>query len=152
MLWLFLNKVLYIGGVELSYPSDFQGYSPEAMMDMLRSQNLEILAINIDLFSRPKWQRGSITSLDDSIRRNAIELVKNGIEVARRLNVRNINLWLGQDGHDYLFSNHREKWRLLIDSLGDISNYLKNEILYLEYKHKSLEHIHLYQMLGRLCI
>ena len=121
-------------------------------MDMLRGQNLEISAMNIDLFSRPKWQRGSITSLDNSIRRDAIELVKNGIEVARRLNVRNINLWLGQDGHDYLFSNHREKWRLLIDSLRDISNYLRDEILYLEYKHKSLEHIHLYQMLGRLCL
>jgi xylose isomerase len=130
------STIPLVRGVELSYPSDFQGYSPEAVMDRLRDRNLEISAINIDLFSRPKWQKGSITSLDDSIRRDAIELIKNGIDLARRLNVRDINLWLGQDGHDYLFSNHRDRWRLLIDSLRDVAGHLRNEKLYLEYKHK----------------
>jgi len=105
-------------------------------MDKLKKQNLEISAINIDLFSKPKWQKGSITSLDNSIRGDAVKLVKDGIDLARKLSVKNINLWLGQDGHDYLFSNHRERWRLLVGELKDISSYLQNEILYLEYKHK----------------
>jgi xylose isomerase len=130
------STIPLIKGVELSYPSDFQGYSPEMVMDKLRNKNLEISAINIDLFSKPKWQKGSITSLDNSVRRDAVKLVKDGIDLARKLGVKNINLWLGQDGHDYLFSNHREKWRLLVGELKDISSYLQNEILYLEYKHK----------------
>jgi len=65
-----------------------------------------------------------------------IELIKDGVDVARKLNVKNITTCPLQDGHDYLFSNHRERWRLLIDGLKDISSYLQNEILHLEYKHK----------------
>jgi len=98
-----VERLYQLKGVELSYPSDFQGYSPEMVMDKLRNKNLEISAINIDLFSKPKWQKGSITSLDNSVRRDAVELVKDGIDLARKLGVKNINLWLGQDGHDYLF-------------------------------------------------
>lgn len=129
------SSISMVRGVELAYPSDLKS-SPEETLKKLRSFNLELAAIDIDVFSKPKWQKGSITSLDESIRREAIELIKEGIDYARRVGVTNLILWLGQDGHDYLFSNHSEKWRSLIEGLKEISSYLKDEILYLEYKHK----------------
>jgi len=130
-----ISSIPLAHGVELSYPADFQ-IPPEDLFKKLSSLNLEISAVDIDLFSKPKWQKGSITSKDESIRRDAINLVKEGIDRVRKLNVRSVILWLGQDGHDYLFANHREKWRLLIDGLKEISDYLEKETLYLEYKHK----------------
>lgn len=131
-----VTKVPLVKGVELAYPSDFQGLSPTDLQRKLNNLNLTISAIDIDLFSKPKWQNGSITSKDGSVRKEALEIVKSGIECARKLGVSSLILWLGQDGHDYLFADHREKWRLLIDGLEEISSLLKAETLYLEYKHK----------------
>jgi len=129
------SRVSLARGVELAYPGDFQ-IAPEELLKKLSSRNLEISALDIDLFSKPKWQKGSITSKDESVRRDAISLVEEGIELARKLKVRSVILWLGQDGHDYLFSDHRGRWRLLIEGLREISSHLEKEILYLEYKHK----------------
>ncbi len=130
------SEVPLVKGVELAYPSDLQELPLEDLRRKLSALNLTISAIDIDLFSKPKWQKGSITSKDESLRREALEIVENGVECARKLGASNLVLWLGQDGHDYLFADHREKWRLLIDSLKEISSFLKAETLYLEYKHK----------------
>ena len=131
-----LSKVPLARGVELTFPSDFQELPPEELRKSLRDLGLGISAIDVDLFSKPRWQNGSLSSDNESIRREAIEVVKKAVDNARALGVSNLVLWLGQDGHDYLFANHRRKWRLLIESLKEISDYLDREIIYLEYKHK----------------
>lgn len=132
-----VSKIPLIRGVELVYPSDFQKLAPEELVKKLRNADICISMLNVDLFSHSKWQKGSISSLNELIRKEAINVVKECVDLARRMEVSRINLWLGQDGHDYLFGNHRDRWRYLIDGLKDISNYLnKGQILFLEYKHK----------------
>ncbi|MEM4675320.1 MAG: sugar phosphate isomerase/epimerase family protein [Nitrososphaerota archaeon] len=132
-----ISEIPLVRGVELSYPSDFHELAPEELVKKLENANICISMLNVDLFSHPKWQRGSISSLNESIRKDAINIIKECIDLARRIGVSRINLWLGQDGHDYLFSNHRDRWKYLISSLKEVSNYLgKNQMLFLEYKHK----------------
>lgn len=131
-----ISKIPLVRGVELAYPADFK-LSGEDALKNLKNLNLEISAINIDLYSKPKWQKGSITSKDESTRRESINLIKEGIDEAKKLKVKNVILWLGQDGHDYLFADHRGRWRLLVDGLREVAGYLGREtIIYLEYKHK----------------
>jgi len=131
-----VSRIELLRGIELTYPSDFNSRSPEEILKILREHNLEISGIDIDLFSEPRWQRGSITSKDDKLRMEAIKRVKDAIDIARKMGVKNVIIWPGQDGHDYLFSDHRERWRRLIDAMKEVSSYCIDETIYLEYKPK----------------
>ena len=64
--------------------------------------------------STPASSRGgAFTNPNPAVRRRALELCEEGVDVARRLGAPTVKLWPGQDGFDYPFqADYRELWRL----------------------------------------
>ena len=130
-----LSKVRGITGVALDYPSQYE--DPVALRKILDSLGLELGMTEIDMYSKPQWMFGSLSSNDDATRKSAIELVKRGIDAAIAARGADVQLWLGQDGYDYPFqSNLNDNWSRLIEAIEEIAAYRPEMKLTIEYKIK----------------
>ncbi|HJY05606.1 MAG TPA: TIM barrel protein, partial [Bryobacteraceae bacterium] len=69
-------------------------------------------AINPNLFQDQQYKHGSLGNPDPAVRKQALQHLLDSVEIARRLNSRDISLWFA-DGSNYPGSaniRHRKKW------------------------------------------
>jgi len=131
------GKVENLEGVELSYPIDVNEANMDEIKYLLQKYRLKVASVNPNVHNQPKWKLGSLTSLNENIRREAIQVIKKAMEVAEELEAKQINLWLGQDGFDYPFqADYKKVWRLLITGIKECAEYKPNVRVALEYKLK----------------
>jgi len=71
--------------------------------DACREFNVEPTNMNTNLFTDPKWKLGGVTNPDKNIRKDALAIALQGIEIAREVGCRSVALWPGSDGWDYNF-------------------------------------------------
>jgi len=130
-----LSQVDGITGVALDYPSQY--HDPARLREQLDSVGLELGMTEIDMYSTAKWKFGSLSCSDDALRREAIELVKRGIDAAVEARGFDVQLWLGQDGYEYPFqSNLNDSWARLLDAIEEVVNYRPEMKISIEYKIK----------------
>ncbi len=129
-------KVKMLRGVELHYPTDFTQGEVEKIRGTLTKLNLEVPTICLNFFTEAKWQRGSLTSRDPKLRKEAIETAKEAMDIAPKLGSKACTLWLGQDGHDYLFNDYQRAWKWMLDGIKEIAGYNEKIMIFLEYKQK----------------
>src|SRR5215510_7875065 len=70
--------------LDINYPFAGDGVTVEQVRDALQQTGLRAQAITPHLYMR-EFQLGSFTNPDPAVRRKAVELGKQGIEVARAL-------------------------------------------------------------------
>ncbi len=92
-------------------------------------------SINPNLFQDQEYKYGSFGNPDSAIRRRAFQHTKESIEIARRLNSRDISMWFA-DGSNYPGTaniRQRKQWfkELLKESHGELS---AGQRLLIEYK------------------
>ncbi len=101
----------YVKGIEFVGTWDIRPDNADEMKRALADLGLECVSIIPDLFANSAYWKGSYSSKDESIRRNAIDYTKQMCDIARNLDCKIINLWPGQDGYDYLLTADYEKER-----------------------------------------
>ena len=130
-----LASVPGIIGVALDYPSQYD--DPAALRALLDPLGLDLGMTEIDMYSSARWQYGSLSSLDDATRDEAIALVKQGIDAAIEARGADVQLWLGQDGYEYSFAtDYNEAWARLADAIIEIVDYRPEMKITIEYKAK----------------
>lgn len=78
--------------------------------------------MNTNLWTHPKWKLGSVTSGDADIRKEAMRVALQGVEIAAELGCASVALWPGADGWDYNFqANYGLLLERYIDACGAIS-------------------------------
>ena len=121
------------GGVEIHYRGadlDLGG-----LRDRLFQTGLLPAAVNTWTYGDRKWRYGSLSAADDRIRRAAVEHCKACIDAARFLGAGCVGLWLGQDGHEYVFQiDYRAQGVALRQSLRELCDYAPDLCLALEPK------------------
>jgi xylose isomerase len=130
------SRVKAVKGIELHYPTDFARDQARELRGMVERADLEVAVINLDFFSGAQWQNGSFSHPDASIREKAIETTKVAMDIAEKVGTKNIGLWLGQDGTDYMFNDYGSAWDRLIGGLSEVARYDDKLTVLLEYKHK----------------
>ncbi|MEM2904119.1 MAG: sugar phosphate isomerase/epimerase family protein [Candidatus Bathyarchaeia archaeon] len=139
-----LTEVWGIEGVEAQYPSDFSNVDIDRVKGLLQTYGLELSMVCIDIYSDRKWRYGSLAAVDESVRQDAITVVKGGMDAAERLGAMQVNFWGGHDGFDYPFqADYGEAWRLLVEGLRECASYKPDVKLCIEYKMKE-PRTHLY--------
>ena len=130
-----LASVPGITGVALDYPSQYD--DPAALRALLDPLGLDLGMTEIDMYSSARWQYGSLSSLDDATRDEAIAMVKQGIDAAIEARGADVQLWLGQDGYEYSFAtDYNEAWARLADAIIEIVDYRPEMKITIEYKAK----------------
>lgn len=130
-----ISQIKDVEGIEITYPNDVNFDTVAKVKSEIESRGLRVAALGIEHVCDAEWQYGSFTANDKARRSKAIALTREGMDLASELGAGVINLWLGQDGFDYVFqSDYQENWKRLIGGLQQCADYCPEIKIGLEYK------------------
>jgi xylose isomerase len=118
--------------VDLNYPEHFTIPVPQlgALLD-----ELGLKLNSVALRFRGASIHGEYTNRDAAVRRDAIELTKQGIDATAELGCDLVTIWLGFDGYDYPFQkDYRQGLDLAIDAFDELAQHRPDVRLSIEYK------------------
>lgn len=131
-----VKSIPLLSAVDIVLTQEFKDNLDTVRM-CIKKTGLKVASVAVDTFANPLYKKGSLSSVDESIRRQAIDDAKFAVDFANEVGCDIVTLWPGQDGYDYLFQADYIKERTLFsDALKEICEYDKNMTITLEYKIK----------------
>lgn len=123
-----------LSDVDLNFPD----HVPDDAVALGRRINDLGLAINglaMRYYTNPAFKLGAFTNPDKSVRREAIDLTRRGIDAARAMGANLMTLWLGQDGFDYNFQiDYAQAWEWEIEGIREVAEHDPECLVSIEYK------------------
>lgn len=131
-----VKSIPTISAVDIVLTEEFKN-NIDLVKKCLKETDLELASVAVDTFANPIFQKGSFSSIDESIRQKAIEDAKFAVDFAAELGCKIVTLWPGQDGYDYMFAaDYIKERKLFSDAVKEICEYNKDIDITLEYKLK----------------
>jgi xylose isomerase len=122
--------------LDINYPFAGEDVTVEQVRETLQRTGLRAQAITPHLYMR-EFQMGSFTNPDPAVRRKAIDLSKQAIEVARALDAKYVKFWPGQDGFDYPFqADYKRLWDYSVEGIRAVAQSAPDMQFAIEYKEK----------------
>ncbi|MBI9106644.1 MAG: sugar phosphate isomerase/epimerase [Spirochaetales bacterium] len=126
-----------VEGIELVGSWDITAKNVVSMGKLLLDHNIKLVSIIPDHFGQAVWGRGAFTSRDPKVRKQAVDVTKEMIDILDELGGELINIWPGQDGYDYPFQgNFDEANSWLVEGIKECADYKPDVKIALEYKPK----------------
>jgi sugar phosphate isomerase/epimerase len=120
--------------VDLNYP-DHLGTDAKATGQAIRDLGLTVNGLAMRYYSNPAFKIGAFTNPDPTVRREAIDLTKRGIDATREAGSNLMTLWLGQDGFDYAFqADYARLWSDEIEGIREVAEHDPDCLVSIEYK------------------
>jgi xylose isomerase len=130
-----ISKIDGVTGIEICYPNDVTLETVDKVKAELDARGLKVACLGIEHVCDAEWQFGSFTANEKERREKTIRLTKEGMDVAAILGADVINLWLGQDGYDYVFqTDYTVAWKRLVGGLRECAEYRPDIKIGIEYK------------------
>jgi xylose isomerase len=128
-----VKRVKGADGIEIVYPQEFS--DPAATIALVKASGLPVSAVNLNVKSEKKWQSGSFTSTDRTVRADAVANLKVAMDLAAELDAWMVTCCPLIDGHNYSFqADYLKQWAWLEDGLARAAAYRNDVRLSLEYK------------------
>lgn len=122
--------------LDINYPFAGDDVTVEQVRETLERTGMRAQAITPHLYMR-EYQLGSFTNPDAAVRRRAIDLGKQAIEVAHGLDAAYVKFWPGQDGFDYPFqADYRRLWDYSVEGIRAVAETDPAMQFAIEYKLK----------------
>jgi sugar phosphate isomerase/epimerase len=120
--------------VDLNFPDQVVG-EPEAIGRRIGELGLSINGLAMRYYTNPAFKLGAFTHPDESVRQEAIDLTKRGIDAARAMGADLMTIWLGQDGFDYNFQlDYRQVWDWEVAGIRAVAEHDPACMISIEYK------------------
>ncbi len=118
--------------VEINYPQHLHGLGEgEAIV---RDSGLVPTAISLR-FDDPAFAEGAFTNPAPEVRDRAVRLAQDAVELAARLAVSHVNLWMATDGFDYPFAvDYSRLWEHEVDGFRRVAAHDPSIRVSVEYK------------------
>ncbi len=125
-----------ITALDINYPFAGEAVTLEQVRETLQRTGLRAHAITPHLYMR-EFQMGSFTNPDPALRRKAIDLGKQAVEIAQELGATYVKFWPGQDGFDYPFQvDYRRLWDYSVEGVRAVAESAPSMQFAIEYKLK----------------
>lgn len=123
-----------LNALEVNYPEHFVTRSASEVAEALAKANLAVKGVQLR-WPAPKFANGGFSNHDAQIRRDAITLVAEAIQVAKELKTNHVLLWPAHDGYEYpLQMNYVDAWRWFKEALQELADIDSNIRISIEYK------------------
>ncbi len=120
--------------VDLNFP-DHVSKEPASIARRMGDLGLSINGLAMRYYTNPAFKRGAFTNPDAVVRREAIDLTKRGIDIARAMGADLMTVWLGQDGFDYNFQlDYGRVWDWEVAGIREIAAHDPDCRISIEYK------------------
>lgn len=117
--------------LEFNYPEHIQGYDLEDIKSAMEGLQVNGLAIRW----RNRFVNGEFNNPDEDLRKEAVRICKDGVDVCRQLGGKVITLWFENDGFDYPFQIDYEKsWKNMVEGIREVADYAPDLKISIEYK------------------
>lgn len=137
MLAIAKEKIPFIEGIELVGTWDIRPDNANEMKQKLARYDFKCASIIPDTFTDPLFAKGSITSISAATRKKALDYLRQMCDIARLIECPTMNLWLGQDGYDYLLTaDYDQEREWLKESTYKLATEYPDLRFALEYKPK----------------
>ncbi|MBM7570158.1 sugar phosphate isomerase/epimerase family protein [Aquibacillus albus] len=122
-----------IEGLEVVYPQDF--VNREESIQAIKDTGLPVSAVNLNIKSEKKWKKGSFTNPDPKLRAEAVQYLKDAMDLAAELGTDMVTTCPLMDGHDYNFHvDFSKQWKWLRETITEGASYRTDIKVSLEYK------------------
>ncbi len=130
-------KIPYVEGIELVGTWDIRPDNVKDMKKRLEDYGKTCVSIIPDVFTVKEYGKGTITNSDPAIRQHSLDYLRQMSEIALEMNCKIVNLWMAQDGYDYLLTtNYNRKRDWLRDNTAALAKEFPTLQYALEYKPK----------------
>jgi sugar phosphate isomerase/epimerase len=120
--------------LDLNFP-DHVKEKPGEIARIVGDAGLTINGFAMRYYTNPAFKLGAFTNPDKAVRREAIDLTKQGIDAARAAGVKLMTVWLGQDGFDYAFQlDYARAWDDEIEGIREVCEHDPDCLISIEYK------------------
>lgn len=145
-----ISEITGLDGLNICYPGT---KDPEELLKMLSEYNIQVADVTVDIWSDRKWKLGSISSSDKKIRNDAINLIKEAMDISVELGAYSVLVWPAHDGFDYSFQTHYlDAWNNMIDSFEEIGDHNPGVKIAVEYKQKDPREKSYIENMGKLLL
>jgi xylose isomerase len=128
-----VSQIPDVEGIELKYPRDFADLT--LVHTLLDKHDLTLCAVNVDTKDITHFRYGALSSRDASTRERAVNLLKQGMDIAAELGTNIVTTCPLAEGYDYPFQiPYDEAWEAFIDSVVCAANHRQDINLVLEYQ------------------
>ncbi len=126
-----------LDGIVVFLPADPLPSDPEKLLKLLSDYNLSVSVIEPEIWADRKWRDGAFSTNDSGIRKQAIRIMQDGIDLAKMLKADSVLLWPAHDGFDYPFqANYLDGWHTMVETVREICQYDSGVKIALEAKAK----------------
>src|SRR3954469_5860026 len=128
-----------VGAIEvldINYPFSDPDITVDEVRDALDAAGIEPWCITPHIYMR-EFTGGAFTNPDAAVRRRALDVCAEAVDVAKQLGAPTVKLWPGQDGFDYpLQADYREVWRRSVEGVSTVAAMDDDIRVAIEYKAK----------------
>ncbi|GAO43096.1 sugar phosphate isomerase/epimerase family protein [Flavihumibacter petaseus] len=126
-----------ISGIELVGTWDIHSGNVKEMKQRLADAGVACASIIPDTFSPKEYGKGTITSRDPAIRKKSLDYLREMSYIALEMDCNIVNLWMAQDGYDYLLAADYDQGReWLKENTQKLAEEFPSLRFALEYKPK----------------
>ena len=120
--------------LDLNFPDHVQG-EPEALARRIGDLGLKINGLAMRYYTNPAFKLGAFTHPEASVREEAIDLTRRGIDAARAMGADLVTIWPGQDGFDYSFQlDYAQAWDWEVAGIRAVAEHDQGCRISIEYK------------------
>ena len=120
-------------GVEVVFP--YEASDASELSGLLKENNLEVAAINVNVKAEPEFRNGGITSTDPAIRSKAIQFIKNAKDFAQATGANKVTCCPLGDGYEFNFQcDYAQMWKYMEEAFEEAGAYKEEIPLFVEYK------------------
>jgi xylose isomerase len=128
------GKVRGLMALELNYPQHFRNISVDELKLRLQQNNLAVSGVALR-YEKPRYSGGAFTNPDPKIRKKAIDLALEAVDVCRNLGAKTVTLWMAYDGFDYPFqADYKILWDLEAEGIQRVADFAPDLRVSIEYK------------------
>lgn len=142
------KKVGFSDGIEIVYPSEFS--DKKESIQLIKNSGLAVSAVNLNVKSEKRWEKGSFTAPDPQVRRQAVNAMKTAMDLAIELDTNMISCCPLIDGHNFNFEvNYLEQWGWLEEGIREAASHRADIKVSLEYKLNECRNFNILGDMGR---
>ncbi len=142
------KKVKGASGIEVVFPSEFT--DSNETIKLIKESGLPLSALNLNVKSEKRWEKGSFTNPDPQIRDQAVKSMWAAMDLAVELGTDMISCCPLIDGHNFNFEvNYLDQWAWLEEGIKRGASHRSDVKVSLEYKLNECRNANILADMGR---
>jgi xylose isomerase len=130
-------RVNGLDGIELNFRGLVNEETAQATRGLLDEVGLVCMNVSMNVWGDGKWGLGSLSNPDRATRKDAADVIVQGMKTAKVLGSSLVSLWPGQDGFDYPFeANYADRMDWFVQGVQNCADAVPDVRMCIEYKPK----------------